>query len=349
MRYTLMMVAIGATFHCLPSHAETLPRARFQYQDWELACDNTRTCRAAGYHADGATERVSVMLERKAGADERIGTLLQLGETEDDGALPTSLRMLVDEREVGDVLLHGRSAVLSPKQTEALLKGVAGTARVAWRGGGKTWILSGKGATAVLLKMDEFQGRLDTPGAAVRKGRKDNRDVLPPLPVPMVEQPAMATDRIAALEGEEKRLLYVALRAAASDDCMRLDTIASGEQDFNYAPLDEKRMLVSAPCWRGAYNTGHGFWVVNRTSPFSPTPVTEFGTEYMAGIIGASHRGRGIGDCWANDAWAWDGRRFVHVLSASTGMCREISSSGAWTMPALVRDVRQAGGQTKSR
>ena len=23
------------------------------HNDWELACDNTRTCRAAGYHRDG--------------------------------------------------------------------------------------------------------------------------------------------------------------------------------------------------------------------------------------------------------------------------------------------------------
>ena len=43
----------------------------FSHEDWELACDNTGTCRAAGYHTDGNSfERmVSVLLTRKAGTN----------------------------------------------------------------------------------------------------------------------------------------------------------------------------------------------------------------------------------------------------------------------------------------
>jgi len=39
----------------------------------------------------------------------------------------------------------------------------------------------------VLLKMDEFQGRLDTPGALVRKGNKSESSALPPLPAPEIK------------------------------------------------------------------------------------------------------------------------------------------------------------------
>ncbi|MGR8935650.1 MAG: DUF1176 domain-containing protein [Gammaproteobacteria bacterium] len=34
--------------------------------------------------------------------------------------------------------------------------------------------------------MDEFQGRLGTPGALVKKGSKDEASVLPSLPMPVV-------------------------------------------------------------------------------------------------------------------------------------------------------------------
>ncbi len=37
----------------------------FTHHDWELACDNTRTCRAAGYQSDDDQLPVSVLLTRK--------------------------------------------------------------------------------------------------------------------------------------------------------------------------------------------------------------------------------------------------------------------------------------------
>lgn len=42
----------------------------FQHDDWEVACDNTRTCRAAGYQSDDGGEAlpVSVLLTRAARA-----------------------------------------------------------------------------------------------------------------------------------------------------------------------------------------------------------------------------------------------------------------------------------------
>ncbi len=35
---------------------------RFEHQDWELACDNTGTCRAAGYQQEEAQPAVSLLL-----------------------------------------------------------------------------------------------------------------------------------------------------------------------------------------------------------------------------------------------------------------------------------------------
>ena len=44
---------------------------------------------------------------------------------------------------------------------------------------------SSTGASAVLLKMDEYQGRIGTPGALVRKGTKAEAAVPMPTPVPV--------------------------------------------------------------------------------------------------------------------------------------------------------------------
>jgi hypothetical protein len=96
-------------------HPAAFPHVSFDHQDWQLVCDNTRTCRAAGYQPDGAERNASLLLTRRAGPAAPVQAELQ---------------------------------------------------------------------NAVLLKMDEFQGRLDTPGAIIRKGQKLESSVLPSLPVP---------------------------------------------------------------------------------------------------------------------------------------------------------------------
>ncbi|MFM5113577.1 DUF1176 domain-containing protein [Aeromonas hydrophila] len=53
---TLLVSALGSSIEGLS----------FQHKDWELACDNTRTCRAAGYSAESGG--LSVLLTREAGA-----------------------------------------------------------------------------------------------------------------------------------------------------------------------------------------------------------------------------------------------------------------------------------------
>lgn len=337
----LRAALLAAMLVCAPLHAADLPQLRFSHHDWELACDNTRTCRAAGYHAeDGENAPVSVLLTRPAGAGTRIDARLRMGD--DERALPTRLAMVVDGRALGQVALHGDEAegTLSRPQADALLRAVAGSGVVAWRADGRSWTLSGKGAAAVLLKMDDFQGRIGTPGAAIRKGTRPESGVLPALPALRVVAAPVPPGALSRPDKAQERTLLATLRkTAGAEDCADLEAIATGEAQFAYAPLTPGKMLVSARCWRGAYNEGHGYWVVNRGAPFAPQAVTASGTDYEDGAIGAAHKGRGIGDCWGHDEWVWDGRRFVHTAAATTGMCRAIAAGGAWDLPTLVSTV----------
>ena len=44
----------------------------FEHKNWEIACDNTGTCRAAGYQAGEEDQAISILLMRDAGADAAI-------------------------------------------------------------------------------------------------------------------------------------------------------------------------------------------------------------------------------------------------------------------------------------
>ena len=98
----------------------------FSLNDWELACDNTRTCRAAGYQSDSEELTVSVLLTRKASANQTVTSALRIGDSEE--ALkglpnPLSLSMTVNGKGLGQVLFKKDSllAALSVTQTKALL------------------------------------------------------------------------------------------------------------------------------------------------------------------------------------------------------------------------------------
>ena len=62
--------------------------------------------------------------------------------------------------------------------------------------------------------------------------------------------------------------------------------------------------------------------------------------ELDATLVGlsASHKSRGLGDCWGHQSWVWDGRQFVHTASSSHGLCRGFPG-GAWDMPTRVVEV----------
>jgi len=316
----------------------------FQHLDWELACDNTRTCRAAGYHADDAENRITILLTRNAGPGAPVRVQLQLGDTQ--SAYPAALQMRVDRRSLGQVRLDNNAhGELSAAQTAALLPALLKNAALAWCADGETWTVSTKGANAVLLKMDEFQGRLGTPGALVRKGRLAESTVPQALPIPEVAAVRVSDDKA------DSRLIPAAQRTALLADlrktlgqkddnsCDDFNENAKDPAKLTIVRLSPSRLLVSMGCYVGAYNSGDAYWVINDRQPYSPVLVTNAASDYARGQLFFSQRGRGIGDCMSSDTWAWDGQRFIHTSSLSTGMCKEIAAGGAWELPTLVTKV----------
>jgi hypothetical protein len=343
----MRLVSLLPLLLALPAlaRADALPGLYFTHADWELACDNTGTCRAAGYQADQARPPVSVLLTRKAGAHQPVSASLQLGQTDDAAATPLALTLVIDGADAGKVTARDGQALLPPAMLAPLLDALRGTARIEWRAGARRWRLSGTGAAAVLLKMDAFQGRVGTRGALIKPGAGAETRVPPATPAPQVRAvfwaPTAARDseRVAGVQGAALRQALAATLTRADDYCPDLQ---DGADALSVWRLDATRLLVSTRCWLGAYNVGLGFWVIDAGGPFNPVLVTTAGSEADNPSITAEHKGRGIGDCHSSARWTWDGRRFVPSAASTTGMCKLVAAGGAWELPRIVSDVRPA-------
>lgn len=351
MNYSRILLAILCIFTQSTTVADQVEPVRFSHHDWELVCDNTRTCRAAGYHAEGDTNVVSVLLTRKAGPHQPVTGQLTLGDI-DDGQTqpsPSTLTLRINGIEHGPITLNwDGDGELSAGQVAELTRTLPGNSRIEFLSGDQRWRLSDRGASAVLLKMDEAQGRIDTPGALVRKGNRAESSVLPTLPVPVIEVPSLKGFTAPVFSGNERRQLIGALRKNSGDDCDRLLEADNNDVALSIEPLDESRSLVDTDCWLAAYNGGSGFWIIRNQPPFDPVFITDSGTDYADGVIVASHKGRGFGDCWSSESWAWNGQRFVSAGASSTGMCRAVRAGGTWNLPRYVADVRTAPASNDS-
>jgi hypothetical protein len=321
----------------------------FSHLDWEIACDNTLTCRAAGYGPEDPEMGVSVLLTRVAGPDQPVAAQVQLGHHDEKAAaqLPTQVQMTVDSRSVGSVKLAKDSATgrLTPAQTTALLSAVLGKGKVAWSAGSQSWQLSGSGANAVLLKMDEAQGRLSTPGALVRKGNRPETEVLRPLAMPVITAaPVPKVDSsLAILAAAERKMLVAELvKTGADKDCERFGEVAKGEAELGVYRLASDKLLIEAQCWLAAYNGGAAYWTANTRPPFAPRLVKVEANAYENGRLLSENKGRGLGDCWSHAEWTWDGKQFVQSAAYETGMCRLIAPGGAWVLPTLSNVVKPA-------
>lgn len=327
----------------------------FAHKNWELVCDNTHTCRAAGYSNSEEGSTGSVLITRLAGPGTQPTGAVTLADIESKESSPVpKLTLWINDKLMGSVqptqdgIWH-----LSTSQTQALLKTVNGSGKVEFKGGPVSFVLSGDGATAVLLKMDDVQGRIGTPGALTKKGDKPESSVPAAIPAPVIQWVKVSDVPERLLTAPEIAALKPKLLAMLKpDDCEHLwfdlknnsdlGTSADHEDALTLTPLGNDHALISTLCWRAAYNQGYGYWVIDRALKAAPVLVTNSASGYSQGVISLGQRGRGLGDCFSTARWLWDGETFRKSREATTGMCSYIHLGGTWDLPTFVTEVKPA-------
>lgn len=333
-------IAFGLAVFTLSSSAANNEPVAFSHNDWELACDNTRTCRAAGYQSESGTSApVSMLITRAAGPATTIEVKVQIGG--EDG-----VKGLVRLR-VGKVMVSGlgSDAILDAGQIRAVLPALLSADEAVLTGEGKHWTLSLAGLNAVLLKMDEAQGRIGTPGALVRRGNKPESSVLAPVPPPVFVAIKLPKARVGD-DALASRIFSSLDLHDAKEQCNNGEGLQP--DSFKVSRLSGKKVLLSFACSMGAYNSSSLLWIANDKPPYAPVSIEANGDfDEKDASVTSSMKGRGVGDCWSSETWHFNGKAFVRTAAQGDGMCRGFAG-GAWGLPRYVSRLVPAPAATPS-
>lgn len=298
------------------------------FRDWMAVCDNGNACYALAAATDGTGW---IRVARQPGPDAPAEMAVGYWSPEAAAGPPTlridgevfALTPVSEEPVVGEVPA-GRVAEV----VRALADGR--TAQV-----GSAGDLSLSGAAAALLWIDERQGRLDTVTALRRRGDKPASAVPPPPPLPLVT-PAPAVSQ--AGFGGKDQTLPAALEALPAVIACRAETSDTEwvQKEVVSARLDAATELWAVPCFMGAYNMGHE-WFVTGPGGRDPRParLTSTSDEPTAATINGDYspatrtltafaKARGIGDCGTASTWTWTGREFVLTTELEMPECRGV-------------------------
>jgi len=311
------------------------------YQDWDLICDNTGTCNMAGYpEGDGSEHPVSILFTRSAGEKAPVSAQLAL--------LPEDVG-----NKTAEIILNGQSlgaipniseegiAKLSEKQTTELLTALKGNADIEVVFGEFKEKVSDKGAAAAMLKMDEFQQRLNTPSALIRQGQEKHA-VLAPKVEPKIDAVSVKNRKTTELKlGEKQYDNVLALLRKAHDGCVDEDLES---QDITIYPLTHNKVLAEALCFEGAYQ-GTNYYAVlddklSKVEQVLAEQYNEAGYDEKQGyaFVRGSYKGRALGDCLAGQDAVWNGKIFIRTSEWTTGSCKGLPG-GTWQLPIFVSNV----------
>lgn len=317
--------------------AESLDRSvTFQHKEWDLICDNTLTCRAVGYSASDAEPGATVLITREAGPSTPVTNRVMLADYDGEIASsnPGTPILLIDNQSQGKLAFVDDSWRMSGAQFTAFKQALRRDSKISFKDNLHEYLLSAAGSSAVLLKMDDLQGRIGTVGALIKKGNKSESSVKMPVPLPEVIKTPVQDKEAREMSADEQEKIQPLLIGKAGD-CMD-DQLA---KKWSIARLNKKYSLVLVPCYMGAYNSAEMYFVVDHSGESAPTLLTDMANYYEDGRIGYSMKGRGLGDCWSLKEWVWNGQAFVVSSAQTTGRCAMIQAGGAWDLPTIKTKV----------
>lgn len=294
----------------------------FSHKDWEVACDNTGTCRVAGYHRENERENlISVLLTRPAGTPTVQGKLILANENQI--IAPKTVELWLNRQKIGTLVRQPNddNFPLSAQQSQKIMAALKKRGLVQVRVGKTVFSLSNEGAAAVWLKADEFQ----------QFGK------LKPQAKPIIKKPQTFSGSLKITPPEQQQMVQLLRQKVNAETCPLLYE-ADAPNDVALYRLNPQALLVEAPCWRGAYNASSVYAVMDNARQSVQQIAATDGNSYDNGEIESFFKGRGLGDCFASKTYTWNGKQFVHTSETTTGLCRGILA--AWRLPTLIYDVK---------
>lgn len=309
----------------------------------------------AGYQSVELDKPTSILFTRKAGDFETVSAELSFHnfDEENDKEIPIAktTEIFLDGQSLGTVVNHNDSAsTLSQAQTVALLNALKKSSKIEIVSGQFKGEVSDKGAAAAMLKMDEFQQRLNKPSALMRKG-ENKAASLRPQPVPKIQavkiphRETYSIERGSAKFDEVMALLRQRNGTEESAGCSALhDNEAFGSERITFYPLTNGKVLAETICWNGPYQSSNYYAVMDdkltKVEQELVPQYQEANYDEKAHFltVASSFKGRGIGDCYSGHEAAWNGKIFVRTLEWSTGSCKGFPGGG-WTLPTFVSEV----------
>lgn len=295
------------------------------FRDWIAVCDNGNACFAYGPTA-GGVGWIRVAIEPGPDARPEVAA----GYWPDEAATTRTFALTIDGASYPMTLADHEpvAAEVPGERTLEVARALAngGAARI-----GAEHELSLTGAAAALLWIDERQGRVNTVTALRRGGSRPASDVRPAPPLPVVT-PAPPISQTGF--GDQNQVLPAALEALPGVAACRGETADHWVgKEIMSARLDASTELWAVPCFAGAYNIGHD-WYVTGPGGRDPRParLASASGETSAGTINggfapeartitAFAKGRGVGDCGTASTWTWTGREFVLTQESAMNEC----------------------------
>ena len=339
----------------------------YSKDDWQLVCDNTLTCRAAGYSSEDNFDRPATILitavpqQMIPKVEVQFLPPLKSADKQD-------IELWLNDKFYGQLSVSSDGDVyqLNQKQTQALLKQASQNTKIeivaVSKVGSTRWQVSDKGMSAVLLKLDEVQGRVGNSLALVSQSHRNKQVPKSAVTKPIIHKAFAFSDKkqtvlepaklnyfksniekwinvdSKSLMGTQDEMGDCELANPKSEQYQSFKRYDSNRLDWTFTRVDGAHTLASHLCWSGAYNMGYGYWLIDNAKPSKPQLITTSGSEYAKGEIWSTQKGRGLGDCWGQKQWVWNRKAFVISKEATTGMCRGFAG-GAWQLPTYVSDV----------
>lgn len=372
MSAALMMATIGSlSLPAMAGYGTPSEGWGFVQDDWQVVCDNTRTCRVAGYSSDASIDKPASVLFTVSPKIATPKAQIQLAsESPKDKA-----ELWLNNKNYGTLQPAESDAALydlSAKQTQAIIDKARITNKIEIRAGNNRWRISDKGISSVLLKLDDVQGRVGTSMALISKNQRNQQTPKAALPIPIINKAfaysakdsnALAPSKLKYFQQNINKWVDIDSKQLIGSgntmgDCelvnpkteayQRMSEYGSTMLGWDFIPVDKAHTLATHLCWSGPYNSSTGYWLINNDKPSNPMLITTAGNEYDAGDIRAANKDRGIGDCWNSATWTWNGKAFVKSAEASTGLCRGFAG-GAWDLPTYVSKVIDSNGKAKAQ